>query len=661
MRRAWPAARITLVGLPWASSFVARFAQYLDGFQEFPGFDGIPERGFDSFRMKSFAARSKTLDVAIQLHGNGSVTNRFLPELRARLTAGFFPPGESCPDPARFIPYQDGEHEIRRLLKLMEHLGIPSAGEDLEFPLTHSDYHEAQQIAAAGGLRSGHFACLHAGARDPKRRWPIDNFVQVAEALVARGLRVVLTGTSDEADQAAVLRSRLGDSCLDLTGKTSLGGLGALLKKARLLVANDTGISHLAAALQVPSIVIFSASDPRRWAPLDTARHRALGDPFASPTVDATPAAVLEQVSSLLGKSPLRLEARGGGFPALLPVDWNGVRRLLLVHTGSEADMVMLAPGVAALRSRWPGFALLTSPASAAVAGLFPGVNRLLVADPGSLIGPLAEGATRKLVDQLRAESFDAAIIFTTPDQNPYTTAYICYLAGIPVRIGASKEFGGGLLSHWVRKLPQGLHPEERHLALLRAVALPSSVGNAGLAVPPAVEARIRLELCEMGIDPAHRFVLLDAPAVRWGRPDAFADRLRHMSRMQAVPGVGFRSASAVDWAALVQFSAIVITSDPVTTRLADAFGRPFIATGTAATPSDGWHPRRSFSKFLAGQDVGEEHVLEAIRTLLWLGETRVNEAKPGSAPRASDRTDPTDRTDPSDQTRAAGLSGWLP
>jgi ADP-heptose:LPS heptosyltransferase len=62
----------------------------------------------------------------------------------------------------------------------------------------------------------------------------------------------------------------------DLAGRTDLDELMALFRRAAVVICNDSGASHLADSLGVPSVVVFSASDPRRWAPLDQELHRAV-------------------------------------------------------------------------------------------------------------------------------------------------------------------------------------------------------------------------------------------------------------------------------------------------------------------------------------------------------------------------------------------------
>ncbi|HEV7809979.1 MAG TPA: glycosyltransferase family 9 protein, partial [Candidatus Limnocylindrales bacterium] len=81
---------------------------------------------------------------------------------------------------------------------------------------------------------------------------------------------------------------------VDLGGRTTLDSLGWILRRATLVVANDTGVAHLADALDVPSVVVFAADDgsrAARWAPLDTKLHQA---------VEGSPAAVSARARRLL-------------------------------------------------------------------------------------------------------------------------------------------------------------------------------------------------------------------------------------------------------------------------------------------------------------------------------------------------------------------------
>lgn len=280
LRSTWPQAHLTLIGLPWAEQFVQRFRHYLDDWLEFPGYPGIPEVPSSPQRLRSFLDRAESrFDLVMQLHGNGCVMNRFVQRLQAQ-AVGFCPQDQPCPEGDRFLPYPENESEIWRQLRLLEFLGVPLHGDHLEFPLARSDWQEFEAIAASQRLK--HYVCLHPGASVDDRRWSPQQFAIVADALAAQGWQIVLTGTASEAKLTETVAESMQCPAIDLAGQTHLGGLAALLQQSRLLICNDTGVSHLAAALQVNSVVIFSQSDPQRWAPLDRQRHRALIRPTAS-------------------------------------------------------------------------------------------------------------------------------------------------------------------------------------------------------------------------------------------------------------------------------------------------------------------------------------------------------------------------------------------
>jgi ADP-heptose:LPS heptosyltransferase len=282
LRRALPGSRITLVGLPWARAFAARFGHLVDDFIPFPGFPGLPETRPDLAALPGFlqAVHAARFDAVIQLHGRGDVTNPLAAAFGAPVHAGFVARGAWCPDPARHAPWPETGHEIVRLLSLVDHLGIARAGTALEFPLTAEEREAAARLRAAHGLQPGAYVCVHPGARLASRRWPVERFAAVARRVAGEGMRVVVTGSAEEAALAArVVRGLRG--AVDCAGRTPLGALGALVAGARLVVCNDTGVSHVAAALRTPSVVVSCGADPWRFAPLDRGRHDVLHERMA--------------------------------------------------------------------------------------------------------------------------------------------------------------------------------------------------------------------------------------------------------------------------------------------------------------------------------------------------------------------------------------------
>jgi ADP-heptose:LPS heptosyltransferase len=275
LRCAHPDAEITLVSLPWASELAARLSCF-DRFVPFPGFPGLPERAPDLSALPAFLRdmQRREFDLALQMHGSGQVVNPLVAAFGARHSAGYAIAGQYCPEPPLFMSWPERGHEIDRMLRLTDHLGLERRGTHLEFPLAPADL--AWRDAA--GFSEGSYVCVHPGAQLPSRRWPLDRFAAVVKLLDRQGWRVVVTGTAAESELARALVEQCS-AVTDMTGRTTLWQFGALVGGAALVVANDTGISHVAAALGTPSVIVSCGSEPERWAPLDARRHRVLAAP----------------------------------------------------------------------------------------------------------------------------------------------------------------------------------------------------------------------------------------------------------------------------------------------------------------------------------------------------------------------------------------------
>jgi hypothetical protein len=284
LRAALPGAHIALVGLPWAQQFADRFRACVDEFITFPGHPLLPEQPVRQDTLAHFYTSlcTRQFALALQLHGSGDVSNDIVSGFGAHTMAGFCRGGPVVRDRTVLFPYPDIGAEPERLLSLMEQLGAPSAGVHLEFPLSRGDEDEWHASGIGASLVPGQYLCIHPGARKRDKCWPAHLFAEVGDHLADEfGLKVVLTGSADEADLTAEVAARMHHTPLDAAAPISIGAMAVVLRNARLLLCNDTGVSHIAAGLNLKSVVVFSKADIARWAPLDRHTHRCIWDPGA--------------------------------------------------------------------------------------------------------------------------------------------------------------------------------------------------------------------------------------------------------------------------------------------------------------------------------------------------------------------------------------------
>jgi len=166
-------------------------------------------------------------------------------------------------------PHELLRHEVRRQLDLVGAVGCRTADEHLSFRIPPVDtLHALVKLRRAGVDPERRWIVLHPGASAPSRRYPAEHFAAVAQRLAALpeaagGLQLVFTGEAHERALIDAIRSRVDASVASLAGELSLGELAAVIAQAALLVANNTGPVHLAAALGTPVVDLYALTNPQ--------------------------------------------------------------------------------------------------------------------------------------------------------------------------------------------------------------------------------------------------------------------------------------------------------------------------------------------------------------------------------------------------------------
>lgn len=161
-------------------------------------------------------------------------------------------------------------HEAEYWLSVAELLDAPGTL-DLEFAVDEADRSAADELLAEHGLSNAPYFVVHpgTGAYGSGRKWAAERFAKTA-ALISRGqgLRPVIVGSESDRLETCRMAEMLGDAAVNLAERTSLGVLAAVLQRCEVVIANDSGVGHIAAAVGTPVVSVFGPSNDRAWRPL---------------------------------------------------------------------------------------------------------------------------------------------------------------------------------------------------------------------------------------------------------------------------------------------------------------------------------------------------------------------------------------------------------
>jgi heptosyltransferase I len=281
LRAGRPDARIAWWVGPWSEPLARRYGHLVDDLGVFG--PALPEytRGSAAWRQGAWTQwrmamnqRRAGVDVLI---GAMNGTGRFL--ANALRPARWIGIGDRRPPRVRaeidtvVQPYEKDRFEADAWCGLLLPLGIRAQADRLTYEVTKDEQFAADAfLAAEGAGRSRPLAVIAPGSGWSGKNWMPERFGQVADWLVRdKGFQVAWVGTAGEQD--LIPSGRAGD--LNWMGRTSLPLLAALMGPAGIFIGNDSGLLHLAAAVDVPTVSVWGPTRPGKWGPRGP-RHRQI-------------------------------------------------------------------------------------------------------------------------------------------------------------------------------------------------------------------------------------------------------------------------------------------------------------------------------------------------------------------------------------------------
>lgn len=162
------------------------------------------------------------------------------------------------------------KHETRRNLDVLKQADIPTPIQHTTFKVTSEDKKWASGFLSSLQIKTNNpIVAIHPGSPIPQKRWKTDRFAELADWLVAhKQAQILFIGVKDENPIINEIQDKMAMESKSIAGKTNIPQLASILLKCNILIGNDSGPMHLAAAVGTQTIGLFGPGDPERFGPV---------------------------------------------------------------------------------------------------------------------------------------------------------------------------------------------------------------------------------------------------------------------------------------------------------------------------------------------------------------------------------------------------------
>jgi len=278
------------------------------------------------------------------------------------------------------------------------------------------------------------------GARSRIKRWPKENFIGLCSNLRQQGYRVILVGDKNDLPIAEAIKRELTPDTVNLCAKTNLRQLAVILEKVKLLITNDSAISHLGSYLDIPVLAIFGPTDDARYGPWSKTGAVVKKEIFCRPCLKAQCRFGNTACLSLIKVNDVLRQAKNLLLPQaadLIRPGNSDFKRILIMRTDRLGDVLLSTPVIAVLREKYPNayIAMMVAPQAREAVEGNPSLDEVIVLDKAAPAKGFFAGF--RFIRRIRQKKFDLAIIL-----HPAIRAHlIAYFSGITRRIGYDRKF----------------------------------------------------------------------------------------------------------------------------------------------------------------------------------------------------------------------------